>query len=159
MTAAAIQQPRSRLRPCAGSWLVAGLLAGAIGGLAADRSAAQTEPAGFRLCNETLDVFSAAFGQSRDDLFETKGWWVIGPGQCAQLTDQPLHARFVYVLATDPFGKVLVEGATPMCAAPQQFDIRGESDCLARGYLEARYLEVDTKEERGFTLSVYPDAP
>ena len=106
----------------------------------------------FTVCNQSFDVANLAIGQFADDLFETRGWWTIGPNQCADLIESELDARFVYVFAQDVFGKPLLPGGVPMCLTPKRFVIRGERDCLARGYLEARFHEVDTRRSERWTL-------
>ncbi|MBL3611241.1 DUF1036 domain-containing protein [Rhodovulum sulfidophilum] len=114
--------------------------------------------AGFSVCNRSLDEVNLALGQPGENGFGTSGWWLIGPGECASPLDRPLDARFLYVFALDAFGRVLLEGATPMCVGPGRFEIRGATDCLTRGYLEARFREIDTGNAADFTLTLHPDA-
>ena len=118
------------------------LLAGLPGGVAAQ----------FAVCNQTFDVVNVAIGQYDRNAFETSGWWTIGPNQCANVIDEELRARYIYVFAQDVFGKTVLTGATPMCVAPDRFEIRGETDCLVRGFLEARFHEVDTLRTERWTL-------
>lgn len=110
----------------------------------------------FSVCNQTFDVVNVAIGQYDRDVFETSGWWTIGPNQCASVIDTDLTARFIYVFAQDVFGRVVLSGSTPMCVAPGRFAIRGETDCLVRGYIEARFYEVDTLRTERWTLFIYP---
>lgn len=110
----------------------------------------------FAVCNQTFDVLNVALGQYQRDSFETSGWWTIGPNQCANLVDETLRARFFYVFAQDVFGRVVLSGATPMCVAPQRFVIRGETDCLVRGHIEAGFVEVDTLRSERWTFFIYP---
>jgi len=110
----------------------------------------------FQVCNQTFDVVNVAIGQFDRDAFETSGWWTIGPNQCANVIDQELRARYIYVFAQDVFGKSVMTGATPMCVAPDRFEIRGEKDCLIRGFIEARFLEVDTLKSERWTLFLNP---
>ncbi len=110
----------------------------------------------FSICNQTFDVVNVAIGQYDLDAFETSGWWTIGPNQCANVIDEQLRARYIYVFAQDVFGKSVLTGATPMCVAPDRFEIRGETDCLIRGFIEARFLEVDTQRTERWTLFLNP---
>lgn len=110
----------------------------------------------FQVCNQTFDVVNVAIGQYDRDAFETSGWWTIGPNQCANVIDNELRARYVYIFAQDVFGKSVMTGATPMCVAPDRFEIRGETDCLVRGFIEARFLEVDTQQTERWTLFLNP---
>ena len=75
--------------------------------------------------------------------------------QLVHLTSD-LDARFIYVFAQDVFGRVILEGSTPMCVAPGRFEIRGDHECLLRGYLEARFHEVDTRNSERWQLFLYP---
>ena len=112
----------------------------------------------FSICNQTFDVVNVAIGAYERDSFETSGWWTFGPNQCANVIDETLRARYFYVFAQDVFGRVVLSGATPMCIAPDRFVIKGETDCLIRGHIEARFHEVDTLRSERWTLFVYPPA-
>lgn len=112
----------------------------------------------FSVCNQTFDVINIAIGEYDRDSFKTSGWWTVGPNQCANVIEDILGARYYYVFAQDVFGRVVLNGATPMCIAPKRFEIRGERDCLVRGYIEARFHEVDTLRSERWTLFVYPPA-
>ncbi|MCC5973144.1 MAG: DUF1036 domain-containing protein [Rubellimicrobium sp.] len=106
----------------------------------------------FTVCNQSFDVVNLAVGTFETDAFVTRGWWTIGPNQCANVIRDPLQARFVYVFAQDVFGNSLLTGVTSMCVAPERFMIRGERDCLMRGHLAADFLEVDTLRNERWTL-------
>ncbi|WP_245216631.1 DUF1036 domain-containing protein [Sagittula salina] len=110
----------------------------------------------FAVCNQTLNVMNVAVGRYDYENFTTSGWWTVGPNRCANVIDEVLNARYVYVFAQDVFGKEIMNGATPMCIDTKRFDIVGEEDCLVRGYLEARFKEVDTFKSERWTLFVYP---
>ncbi len=112
----------------------------------------------FSICNQTLDVLNVSIGFFGRDSFQTSGWWTVGPNQCADVIDDELGARYYYVFAQDVFGRVVFSGATPMCIAPERFEITGDKDCLVRGYIEARFQEVDTFGSERWTLFVYPPA-
>jgi uncharacterized membrane protein len=103
-------------------------------------------------------VVNVAIGQFHLDAFETSGWWTIGPNQCADVIDEVLTARYIYAFAQDVFGRVILSGSVPMCVAPTRFEIRGEADCLVRGYIEARFHEVDTLRSERWTLFLYTPA-
>lgn len=133
---------------------------------AAVLAAAALWPAGaaaqFQVCNQTLDLANVAIGQPGQDGpgqegpgsegFETRGWWKIGPNQCATVIRKPLTSRYLYVFATDVFGKELLSGAVPMCIGTERFVIEGAADCALRGLVEARFIEVDTGQTDDWTL-------
>ncbi len=113
-------------------------------------------PAGLRaqfaVCNQSFDVVNVAIGQFEEPSFVTRGWWTIGPNQCANVIRDELTSRYIYVFAQDVFGNEILQGATPMCIAPKRFVIEDETGCLLRGYLDANYLEVDTQKTERWTL-------
>jgi hypothetical protein len=41
-----------------------------------------------------------------------------------------------------------------MCSRDKEFTIRGTEDCLARGYDRTGYFEVDTGEQRAWTVQL-----
>lgn len=106
----------------------------------------------FAVCNQSFDVVNVAVGQFEETDFVTRGWWTIGPNQCANVIRDALTSRYIYVFAQDVFGKEILQGATPMCIAPKGFTIQGETSCLVRGYLDANFLEVDTQQTERWTL-------
>ncbi len=110
----------------------------------------------FFVCNQTFDVSNVAIGHYKDSDFETTGWWTIGPNQCANVIDGPLTSRFIYVFAHDVFGKTILSGAAPMCVDSKRFTISGTEDCLIRGFIEARFHKVDTRQSERWTLFLYP---
>ncbi|MCU0910735.1 MAG: DUF1036 domain-containing protein [Rhodobacteraceae bacterium] len=110
----------------------------------------------FAVCNQTFDVVNVAIGKFDETVFETSGWWTIGPNQCANVVTEELKVRYIYVFAQDVFGKTVLAGSTPMCVGPERFEIRGEGDCLVRGFLEARFHEVDTLRTERWTLFLVP---
>lgn len=116
----------------------------------------QPSQAGLRLCNQSFDVLNIALAMPHKGNFRSQGWWRVAPNQCVSLQQTPLESRFLYVLAADVFGNEVLFGATPMCIAPSRFEISLQGDCLTRGYLDARFLEVDTKEQTDWTIFVTP---
>ncbi len=115
-------------------------------------SNARMARAEFAVCNQSFDLVNVAVGFLNRGEFRTRGWWRIGPNQCANVIREPLDTRFIYVFARDVFGKELLNGSVPMCIAPDRFVIDGEADCMIRGYLEAPFIEVDTQETDSWTL-------
>lgn len=117
---------------------------------------AGTAAAALRLCNQSFDVLNVAIGAPDGEDFVTRGWWRVAPNQCATLQRDLLRSRFYYVFAADVFGNEVLSGAIPMCVAPRRFEIDGQQDCLLRGFLDARFIEVDTQEQPNWTVFVTP---
>lgn len=109
-----------------------------------------------RLCNQSFDVLNVAMAEPEGQGFATSGWWRVAPNQCATLRRDALQSRYYYVFAADVFGNEVLAGAIPMCVAPRRFRVEGQQDCLLRGYLDARFAEVDTKDQPNWTVFVTP---
>lgn len=109
------------------------------------------------LCNQSFDVLNIAIGEpAGGDQYATRGWWRVAPNQCATLLRNPLGAQSYYIFAADVFGNEALWGATPMCVGTRKFAIEGQQDCLIRGYLDARFYEVDTGGQENWTVFVAP---
>ena len=117
---------------------------------------AGTARAELRLCNQSFDVLNVALATPESDDFTTRGWWRVAPNQCATLMRDELRSRHYYVFAADVFGNEVLAGSIPLCVAPRRFEIEGQRDCLLRGYLDARFAEVDTKGQGNWTVFVTP---
>ena len=75
----------------------------------------------------------------------------------AQLRDADagqLVARFYYVYAVDYDRGGEWSGKAFMCTRDKEFTIRGIEDCLARGYDRTGFFEVDTGEQRSWTVQL-----
>ncbi|MCF6445760.1 DUF1036 domain-containing protein [Nereida sp. MMG025] len=108
--------------------------------------------ANFQFCNQTLDVANVAIGTYKGTDWETSGWWTVGPNQCANVIQDILPSRYIYVFARDVFNRPLLEGTTGMCIDPDEFRILGRGDCLLRGHLAAQFFEVDTRRSERWTF-------
>lgn len=111
-----------------------------------------TAAATFAVCNQSFDVVNVAIGQFEEDNFVTRGWWTVGPNQCANTIRDQLTARYIYIFAQDVFGNEILAGSTPLCIGTARFTIRGDEECLLRGYLSANFIEVDTQQTERWTL-------
>lgn len=120
----------------------------------------------FTVCNQTLDVVNVAIGQESDASggtgapdFVTEGWWTVGANQCANVIQDVLAKRYIYVYATDIFGRGLLNGLTTMCVDRRRFRIPGIGRCWERGLVEASFFEVDTLDQPRWTLFLTGSAP
>jgi len=118
--------------------------------------AAQPAQAEFAVCNQSFDVVNVAIGLFDREDFVTRGWWTVGPNQCANVIRDELDTRYVYVFAQDVFGNAILNGGTSMCVGPKRFDIQGEADCAVRGFVEVPFVEVDTQRTERWTLFLTP---
>jgi uncharacterized membrane protein len=110
--------------------------------------------ADFRLCNNTAGRVGVALGYKDADGWTTEGWWNISPRSCETLLRGGLVARYYYIYAVDYDRGGEWSGKAFMCSRDKEFTIRGTEDCLARGYDRTGYFEVDTSEQRSWTVQL-----
>jgi uncharacterized membrane protein len=108
--------------------------------------------ADFKLCNNTSSRIGVAIGYKDDKGWVSEGWWNVASQTCEVLLKGPLVARFYYVHALDYDRGGEWGGKDWMCTADKLFTIRGEADCPARGYKRSGFFEVDTHEEKDWTV-------
>jgi len=110
--------------------------------------------ADFRLCNNTGSRVGVALGYKDADGWTTEGWWNLSARTCETLLRGGLVARFYYIYAVDYDRGGEWSGRAFMCTRDKEFTIRGTEDCLARGYERAGFFEVDTGEQRSWTVQL-----
>ena len=110
--------------------------------------------ADFRLCNNTGGKVGIALGYKDNEGWITEGWWNLGPRSCETLLRGNLVARFYYVYAIDYDRGGEWSGKAFMCSREKEFTIRGTEDCLARGFDRTGFFEVDTGEQRSWTVQL-----
>lgn len=124
-------------------------IAGVSGGLTTDTTAG-----GLRLCNQTRSRVGVAIGYRESRQWITEGWWNVARGTCETLVKGPLVSRFYYVYAVDYDQGGVWGGRAAMCTRDKMFTIRGIEDCVARGYERSGFFEVDTGEQRSWTVQL-----
>src|SRR4051812_2201705 len=115
---------------------------------------AGTAAADFRLCNNTGSRVGIAIGYKDSDGWTTEGWWNLAARSCETLVKGQLVARFYYIYAVDYDRGGEWSGKAFMCTRDKEFTIRGIEDCLARGYDRTGFFEVDTTEQRSWTVQL-----
>jgi len=110
--------------------------------------------ADLRVCNQTKNSISIALGYRAERGWQSEGWWVAGPNNCATVYQGDLSARFYYLFAADDISGGAWEGKVFMCSRDQAFTIFGVEDCLARGYERTGFFEVDTQNRSDWTLQL-----
>ncbi len=124
------------------------LLAAGLAGLSAPALA------DLRMCNTTASRIGVAIGYRDAQGWVTEGWWNIAPRGCETLLRGTLAARFYYVHAIDYDKGGEWTGKSVMCTRNKEFTIRGITDCLARGYDRDGFFEVDTGEQKSWTIQL-----
>jgi uncharacterized membrane protein len=122
--------------------------------------ATSTRPAAadFRLCNNTAGRIGVAIGYKEADGWTTEGWWNLPARTCETILKGNLVARYYYVYAIDYDRGGEWMGQAYMCTRDKEFTIRGIGDCLARGYDRTGFFEVDTGEQRAWTVQLTESA-
>jgi uncharacterized membrane protein len=110
--------------------------------------------ADFRLCNNSGSRVGIALGYKDAEGWTTEGWWNVPARTCETLLRGALVARYYYIYAIDYDRGGEWSGHAFMCSREKEFTIRGIGDCLARGYDRTGYFEVDTGEQRAWTVQL-----
>ncbi|MFH3479735.1 DUF1036 domain-containing protein [Xanthobacter variabilis] len=110
--------------------------------------------ADFRLCNRTQSRVGVAVGYKDGDTWSTEGWWNVAANSCETLLRGDLVARFYYLYAVDYDQGGEWAGKAHMCTREKEFTIRGAEDCLARGFERTGFFEVDTQEQKSWTVQL-----
>lgn len=114
--------------------------------------------ADFRLCNNTGSRVGVALGYKDTEGWVTEGWWNVTPRTCETLLRGSLVARYYYIYAVDYDRGGEWSGHAYMCSRDKEFTIRGTRNCLARGYDRTGFFEVDTREQRSWTVQLTDNA-
>lgn len=110
--------------------------------------------ADFRLCNNTGSRVGIALGYKDNEGWVTEGWWNVSSKACETLLRGTLVARYYYIYAIDYDRGGEWSGQAFMCSRDKEFTIKGTEDCLARGFDRTGYFEVDTGEQRAWTVQL-----
>lgn len=110
--------------------------------------------ADFRLCNLTTSRVGVAIGYKTKDGWRSEGWWNVKPSDCQTLINGNLSSRFYYIYAQDYDRGGDWSGTSAMCTQDRQFTIDGVEDCLARGFDRQKFQEVDTGEQKTWTVQL-----
>lgn len=109
--------------------------------------------ADYNVCNKDAKIANVAIGLFENNKWVTQGWYYIQPGECKVIVSGPLN-KFYYIFAKDPDG-VPWSGKTTMCInSRERFRIEGYEDCLARGWEQAEFFQVDTNNKADHTTNL-----
>src|SRR3954470_15897054 len=110
--------------------------------------------ADFRLCNNTASRVGTALGYKDAEGWTTEGWWNVSSRTCETLLRGTLVARYYYIYALDYDRGGEWSGQAFMCSRDKEFTIKGTENCLARGFDRTGFFEVDTGEQRAWTVQL-----
>ena len=108
--------------------------------------------ADLKLCNTTSSRVGVAIGYKDTEGWVSEGWWNLASETCETLLKGNLIARYYYIHAIDYDRGGEWAGTSFMCSADKSFTIRGVEDCEKRGHKRTGFFEVDTGEERDWTV-------
>jgi uncharacterized membrane protein len=130
--------------------ILAGLIASAL------LSGALPAPAraDLRLCNTTESRVGISLGYRDATGWVTEGWWNLVARGCETLLRGDLASRFYYIYAVDYDRGGDWSGRSLMCTRDREFTIRGVEDCLARGFDRSGFFEIDTGEQKSWTVQL-----
>jgi uncharacterized membrane protein len=128
-------------------------LAVCLGFLAASAFAlAGPASADLKLCNTTSSRIGVAIGYKDEQGWVSEGWWNVASQSCEVLLKGTLVARYYYIHALDYDRGGEWGGKAFMCTGDKAFTIRGVQDCQSRGFKRSGFFEVDTNEEKDWTV-------
>lgn len=111
--------------------------------------------ADFQLCNNTGSRVGIAIGyKDPEGTWVTEGWWNLSARSCETVLKGTLVARYYYIYAIDYDRGGEWSGQAHMCTRDKEFTIHGTQDCLARGFDKTGFFEVDTGEQRTWTVQL-----
>jgi len=93
------------------------------------------------VCNNTSVSHAIAIGYKDAGDWVSEGWWNIAAGSCKTVIGGDLDARYYYLHPS-------VEGLDYelpdfyFCTQPEEFTIRGDTECDARGYDRSAFIEI-----------------
>jgi uncharacterized membrane protein len=95
-----------------------------------------------------------ALGYKDAEGWTTEGWWNVSSRSCETLLKGTLVARYYYIYALDYDRGGEWSGQAFMCSRDKEFTIKGTENCLARGFDRTGFFEVDTGEQRAWTVQL-----
>ncbi|HVZ13162.1 MAG TPA: DUF1036 domain-containing protein [Bauldia sp.] len=124
------------------------------GRIATSSPSADPSAKGLRLCNRTPSRVGVAIGYKSSQEWITEGWWNVAPDSCETLVPGTLVSRFYYIYAVDYDRGGIWGGKAAMCTSDKSFTIHGIEDCVTRGYERNSFFEVDTGEQKSWTVQL-----
>lgn len=110
--------------------------------------------ADLRVCNNTPSRVGVALGYRDTQSWVSEGWYLLKANSCEILIKDDLIARYYYIYAQDYDRGGEWTGRTPMCTRDKEFQIRGVEDCLLRGFDRTRFFEIDSGEQKSWTVQL-----
>jgi uncharacterized membrane protein len=108
--------------------------------------------ADLRVCNNTPSRIGVSVGYRDPQGWLTEGWFNLRPNSCEAVLKGDLTFRYYYVYGVDYERGGEWSGASYMCTREREFTVRGFENCLARGFERTGFFEIDTGEQKNWTV-------
>jgi uncharacterized membrane protein len=115
--------------------------------------------AAYNFCNRTSFVLASAIAIEKGAQTESRGWFVLQPGQCQAVLKEPLrqgfYYTFAYTLPVHAGGIRNFAGSRALCTASglSSFAIAGQEDCERRGFVARKFATIRITEATDWTTT------
>jgi uncharacterized membrane protein len=110
--------------------------------------------ADFKVCNKTTSRVGLSVGYKEGEIWVTEGWWNLLPNACETILRGTLVAKYYYIYGIDYDKGGEWGGRAFMCSRDKEYSIKGIEDCLTRGYDRTGFMEIDTQEQKDWTVQL-----
>ncbi|MEO1135054.1 MAG: DUF1036 domain-containing protein [Pseudomonadota bacterium] len=116
---------------------------------------------GFFYCNKTNEaIWSAVAEPQESEIYQSKGWWKIEPGECAKIIKGALEKDhyYVYGLIEDSAGdRKLTGGEKGFCVNLVMFNAANDLACNDQDLEEAAFRKVEIGGAESATFDFLPE--
>ncbi|MCA3563692.1 MAG: DUF1036 domain-containing protein [Methylocystis sp.] len=110
--------------------------------------------ADLRVCNMTASRVGVAVGYRDPQGWITEGWFNLKANSCEAVLKGDLTFKYYYIHAIDYDRGGEWGGRSFMCTREREFSVRGFDNCLARGFDRTGFFEIDTGEQKNWTVQL-----
>jgi uncharacterized membrane protein len=110
--------------------------------------------ADLRICNNTPNRVGVSIGYRDPQGWVTEGWFNLKANSCEAVLKGDLNFKYYYIYALDYDRGGEWGGASFMCTREREFSVRGFENCLARGFDRTGFFEIDTGEQKNWTIQL-----
>jgi len=110
--------------------------------------------ADLRVCNMTASRVGVSVGYRDAQGWITEGWFNLKPNGCEAVLKGDLNFKYYYLHVVDYDRGGDWSGRSFMCTREREFTVRGFENCLARGFDRTGFFEIDTGEQKHWTVQL-----
>jgi len=121
------------------------------------RAMTRNAQSGLTVCNHSDGDIAAAIGYRASELWQSRGWWRLHPGECARLLAARLETASSYFYAerlTATARRPINGGQDAFCIAPARFLAEERTGCAERGYTTANFRRIPDPVDGGVRVTV-----